>query len=65
MNLERFGELSFLLLSNGRLFTELGEDVTDEIRRVFGQPFQDSDSTSNHHQVDSPASSFPSSEQAR
>ena len=61
MNLERFGELSFLFLSNGRLFTELGEDVTDEIRRVFGQSFQDSDSAPDQHQVDSTASSVRSS----
>lgn len=38
MNLERFGKLSFLELRNGRLFTELGYDVTDEVRRVFELP---------------------------
>ena len=36
MNLKRFGELSFLEWRNGRLFTELGYDVTEEVLKVFG-----------------------------
>lgn len=38
MNLEQFGRLSFLYLRNGRLLTELGDDVTDEVIRIFQLP---------------------------
>ncbi len=44
MNLDRLGELSFLHLHNGRLFTELGQDVTDELLGLFEEPVLASDS---------------------
>ncbi len=44
MNLDRLGELSFLHLHNGRLFTELGQDVTDELLGLFEEAVLASDS---------------------
>ena len=44
MNLDRLGELSFLHLHNGRLFTELGQDVTDELLGLFEERVPASDS---------------------